>query len=412
MEQFQPFFLSALIGLLVGFERQKAAPDIEIALGVRSFLLIGLLGSLSAWIGNLWISILTSVFALTLIVVSYWLSAKTQETNEHLGVTTELAAGVVFLLGFGSHAAPTIVAFLGPLVALVLFSKKSLHEFTRRVRVEELQATLVIMLLGVGVVSLLPDRTIDPWAIFNPKKYGILVLILAVFEFGGYLAAKIFGQRKGFWLLGFLGGLASSTAMTLYCARSAKQKGNWPLYAGAALSAQLASLMQLLAIVYFVSHELVINVMAPIISASAVATLALLWCVRKSIQSEEQLEIKSPLDIKNVLRLSVLLGGIIFLFGFAKYFINENGIQLMAFLTGLFELHAISLGIATMFTQHAINLQVATQSVLFAVFASFSAKTTMSWIITRSKFAAFLTATFILMAVAAIATFYGLNASH
>ncbi len=107
-------------------------------------------------------------------------------------------------------------------MALILFSKTWLHRFTNAIKPSELQAALLLLLAGVSIISLVPDSPIDRWAIFNPRKFGYIVLILATLEFSSYVLTKMIGQKTGTLVVGFLGGLVSSTAVLVSTARRAK----------------------------------------------------------------------------------------------------------------------------------------------------------------------------------------------
>ncbi|HMN68526.1 MAG TPA: MgtC/SapB family protein [Bdellovibrionales bacterium] len=397
MNTWLPYIIAAGVGLLVGIEREKAHPT-DKSMGVRTLLLLSLLGAVAGGLDEFWLSLLIAGFCFILIVISYFNASKARGGKVDRGLTTEFAGGIVFCLGYAAHAQPTLSALLGPVVAVVLFSKKSLHRFTHRLKSSELQAALVLLLLAVCVLSLVPDEVIDPWGIFNPRKFGLLVVTLAAIEFFSYAAAKIFGEKRSAWIIGFLGGLVSSTAVLLSSARhAAKSPKAWPNLAIAAIASKCASLVMLILIVGLVSRPLALKVAPAFAAALAVGALALLLLSRRSHQGGHELELKSPLDWKGVLRLSVLLAAILAASEGGRLLFGVDGIMLVSFLTGLFELHGVALANATMFTREHVDFATAERSMYVAGTASLFGKIAIVWIVMRGKFAVTVSLTFALM---------------
>ena len=221
MNQWQPYLIAGAIGLLVGIEREKNQND-QKELGVRTFLLISLIGAIAGGLQNLWVAGSIAAFVFGLILISYFSQVRSREISIDRGMTTEFAAGLVFCLGYSAHSSPIVSALIGPVVALILFSKTSLHRFTNAIKPSELQAALLLLLAGVSIINLVPDAAIDPWGIFNPRTFGYLVLTLATLEFSSYVLTKMIGQKAGTLVVGFFGGLVSSTAVLISSAQRAK----------------------------------------------------------------------------------------------------------------------------------------------------------------------------------------------
>jgi uncharacterized membrane protein (DUF4010 family) len=403
-QSWQPYLISAAVGLLVGVEREKAHPKGE-ALGVRTFLLIAMLGSLAGGLSNIWIASALVIFTLCLIVVGYFYTSRGIGADQ--GLTTEFAAGIVFTLSFVSHTNPIITTLLGPIVAVVLFSKASLHRFTSRIKTSELQAALLLLLAATTVVHLLSDRVIDPWGIFNPRRFGLLVLILGLLQFSGYVATKLLGEKKSGLLLGLLGGLVSSTAVMLSSARDGKnlKPGSYAPYLSA-VGSQISSLGQLLFIVAWVSPDLLIQLAVPVgasILAALVVMLILAW---SGGDAKTAMALRSPLDWREVLRLALVFAGMLAGVAVANRYLGESGSYVVSFLAGLFELHGITLANATMFAQQHISREGVMLNTLLAITASLAAKTTICWMIARNRFAYIMTAFFALLGMVLWAAYF------
>ncbi len=195
MNLWKSYFISLAVGLLVGIERESSKAD-QKALGVRTFLLLSFLGAIAGDLQNVWLTALITVFALGLIFTSYFIQIYSKTADIHSGLTTEFAAGIVFTAGYASHFRPILTATIGPIVALILFSKTTLHRFTHTIKPLELKAAISLLLIAVIVVDLAPNTTIDPWNLFNPRKFGYLVLTLATLEFSSYIILKVIGENS------------------------------------------------------------------------------------------------------------------------------------------------------------------------------------------------------------------------
>jgi uncharacterized membrane protein (DUF4010 family) len=396
----QPYLIAIVIGLLVGIERERTHSH-QKELGVRTFLLISLLGAVAGGLQITWISVLVTAFALGLILIAYFTKTHGGIATPDRGLTTEFAAGVVFVLGVAAHEAPALSAIIGPVVALILFAKKSLHRFSHAITRSELEAALLLLLAAVVIINLVPDTVIDPLGVFNPRKFGYLVLTLALLEFSSYVLTKVIDEKKGSLIIGFLGGLVSSTAVFFSSAKRASQvPSSWRFALCTTIAAKLASLIELLLIIGLISGPLLQQLLLPIAAGLVVGSIALAIFSRTPQQSDSELKLRSPLDWIGVFRLSVLLALILGAAALAKQWLGESATLVLSFLTGMVELQGISLANATMFTQGSLSIETARISVVLAVISSLSAKIFLSWIIGRGTFSRALTGVFTTMVLA------------
>ncbi len=153
MSQWKPYLIALAVGLLVGIERENSKVN-QKALGVRTFLLLSLLGAISGGLQSPWQSALITGFAFILILTSYYLQKYSKNGEIHLGLTTEFAGGIVYIAGYLSQSSPVLAGTIGPIVAIILFSKISLHQFTRSIKSEELKAAIMILLIAAVVIDI------------------------------------------------------------------------------------------------------------------------------------------------------------------------------------------------------------------------------------------------------------------
>jgi uncharacterized membrane protein (DUF4010 family) len=399
MNAWQPYLISIVIGMLVGIERERSHPH-QKALGVRTFLLISLLGAIAGGLESPIFAAILAVFAFGLILISYFNQTRRSTPHSDPGMTTEFAAGVVFCLGYVAHLNPTLAALAGPLVAVILFSKTSFHRFTRALEPGELKAALLLLLGGVVVVNILPEFAVDPWGMIIPKRLGYLVLTLAAIEFSSYVLVKIIGEKRGLLIVGFLGGLVSSTAVLLSSSRqSVKVPTAWRGLVCSVLASQLAAFAELLAIVVVVAPS-VFQRVAPAVGAGFLLGAIFLVFMTRALDTEKSnIVLKSPLDWQGVFRLSVVLAVVLTSISLTKIWLGERAALAVSFLTGLFELHGVAFANATMFTQGNLSINSAGLAIVSAIIASLIAKVSICWAVGRGDLARVVTGVFMSLSV-------------
>jgi uncharacterized membrane protein (DUF4010 family) len=82
--------------------------------------------------------------------------------------------------------------------------------------------------LALVVLPLLPGGSFGPYDAIRPRELWIVVLLFSGLNFAGYVARQVVGNERGYGVTGLLGGLISSTAVTLHFSRKSK---NEPQYA-------------------------------------------------------------------------------------------------------------------------------------------------------------------------------------
>ena len=400
MKEYFPFLVSILLGFLIGIEREKTKGTG--AMGVRTFTLIAILGSLCGWSREIWLMAASSLFVLGLVLSSYF-RATGPGIQKELGLTTEVAAGVVFALGYIAHRDPALAGLLGCFVALLLFWKTPLHRFTSTVRPRELEAALLLLLLGISVLGFLEDKVIDPWGLFNPRKFGMVILLVAAIEFSSYLAVKFIGPGKSPIVVGFFAGLVSSTALLLTSARAAKKNPNaWTQHLITVAVGKVASLLLLVVVVGVVSADLIGLTALLVSGAVLVGILTTALFLGNSSTASTPIEVRSPLDILGVLRLSLFLAAILAAVGLAQRHAGDLGRETAAFIGGLFELQGVSLATATLHERGQLEINPTLVTLELAVIASLVGKIVISWVIVRGKFSVATTALFLAMGIAVV----------
>ncbi len=221
--------VAAALGGLIGIERERAegtgSPQFA---GVRTFPLFSVLGAVlalaSGQIGPAVIAGFVAVAAL--VVVSYLRSSRSD-----IGTTTETAALATYWVGVLAGAgALLLAAVLGIGMTVLLASKERLEAFPRGLSRDEVQAALVLAVIAAVVLPLLPDARYGPWGVWNPRHLWGMVVLVCGLSFVAFVGMRIWGEARGLYASGLLGGLVSSTAVMRSGARLSRCRVRrcWP----------------------------------------------------------------------------------------------------------------------------------------------------------------------------------------
>jgi uncharacterized membrane protein (DUF4010 family) len=219
--------VAALGGLAVGIEREwsvKRGRQEPHFAGPRTFLLLGLIGALGAELlrsGLVGAGISLFVAGAALIVVAYAVTSRQHD----VGGTTEVAALIVLTGGALAGIGRLVFASaLFALTVLILAEKGLVHTFISRIRSEELMAAVRFGVLALVIFPLLPKGPLGPPPGIHPQELWALVLLFSGLSFLSFVALRLVGLRRGYGVVGFLGGLISSTAATLSFSRESRQQ--------------------------------------------------------------------------------------------------------------------------------------------------------------------------------------------
>jgi len=271
--------LALAIGLLVGLERgwrERDAPDRSRTAGIRTYGISGLLGglfaALDAAVGS--VAILTVGFV-AFTAVFAWFKLREAEHDADFSVTGVIAGMAVFALGALAVAGDYLAAAAGgTALTAVLASREGLHGLLKRLTWPELRSALMLAVMTILVLPVLPDRTIDPWGGVNPREIWFFTVLIAAISFAGYVATRLFGEKRGVLVGALAGAVVSSTAVTVALARMAKDGQTILPLAGAASLAAMVSLLRVGAVVGAIQPGVLAHAGLPILVAVCVLAAA------------------------------------------------------------------------------------------------------------------------------------------
>ena len=339
------------VGLLIGTERSwssRESRDEELA-GLRTFGLAGLFGGLAvlaagAFGGWAWIALF---LALALLVVAGYL-VESRYSADH-GMTTEVALLLTFLLGsLAMTESRLLAAAVAIVVALLLSLKARLHGALNRLNENELSGALKLLFISVVLLPALPDQGYGPWQAFNPYTTWWMVVLIAGIGFAAYVAIRLLGTRHGLMVTALLGGIVSSTAMTITLARLDADRLR-PALAAGLLATSALMFPRVLLEAGVINPALLPQLLAPMATAGAIYALgALFHYLRAAQQPESPAEppLKNPFELGPALRFAGLLVLILLLVEGAQHWLGDAGVYLVSLLSGLTDVDAITLSLS------------------------------------------------------------------
>ena len=128
----QPFAISLLIGLGVGIERERKTQEGKGTLGVRTFALVALSGTVAGQIRSSALTAGLSLVLAVLLATGYLRAAKVANSKDiDVGLTTEIAASLVFAVGYLACAERLLAGVLGVVIVTILYSRRFLPTGSR-----------------------------------------------------------------------------------------------------------------------------------------------------------------------------------------------------------------------------------------------------------------------------------------
>lgn len=375
MESFFHLGIALALGLLIGTERgwqlRGRAEGSRIA-GIRTFGLFGLLGGLWALLAETLGALLLGFAFLGLAAVLIVAHALDERVDRDAGITTVVAGLVTFALGaYAVRGDPALAAAMAVATTVLLSLKPTLHHWLQYLTEEDLRAALKLLLISVVMLPILPDQGYGPWQALNPYHIWWMVVLIAGLSFAGYVAMRIVGPRRGILLTGLLGGLVSSTAITLNFSRMARRLDLGRLLSAGALVASATMFPRVMLEVAVINPGLLPRVLPPLGLMGLVATLYSLWLWRrvKNQAPSDEIHLQNPLALKSAVQFGLLLSLILVLAEGFRAWLGNPGIYLLALLSGIADVDAITLSLSHL-AEGGLSANVAARGIVFATISN------------------------------------------
>jgi uncharacterized membrane protein (DUF4010 family) len=367
------FGAALVIGFSIGLQREfsHGGSGKNIPAGERTFALLALAGCLAAAASDqfaqplIFFGMLISVGLL--VVIGYYFKANKQ----HVGMTTEVAILVTVLLGglcYWGYIGLAVA--VGVATTLILSLKLETDRLVQALTRADIQAALQFAVISAVVLPVLPNQALlpPPFDVLNPFKIWLMVVFISGISFLAYVFIKVIGSERGIGISGLLGGLVSSTAVTMSLSqRSKKESRLAKAFAFAILLAWAVMFLRVMVQIAVVNLQLLAIIWLPLSLAGLVGfAYALYVYVARRNLGAGRVEFSNPFDLRAAVRFGLLYAFILLISRSAQLYLGEAGVLVSSFFAGFSDSNAITLSLSELSHSGGLSLGTAAQGIVIA----------------------------------------------
>lgn len=382
--------VALLGGLAVGLERQwsghATGANARFA-GIRTFTMMGLIAGFCGWwwtVGLHPLAIVLLSGTAAIIVIAYVVRGRAD-----VDATTEIAAVVVLAAGVMAGVGQVGVASgITAITVLLLAEKSRLHRLAEHLGETELVAAARFAVMATVVLPVLPEQLgpIGPLGLVHPRQLWMLVLFFSALSFLGFLARRAFGERRGYALAGVLGGLVSSTSVTLTFSRlSQDHESDERALASGVLGANVMLFPRVLLASTVLAPALAAALWPGFVAPVLIGSVLFVLGVRDAGRATRATGPKNPLEIVAALQMAALFQVVLFVVSLAEARFGNAGLYGSAAVLGLTDVDALTVSMAQR-AAATTPAAVAASALTLGILANTLVKTTIALVIGRGRY--------------------------
>lgn len=379
------------IGLIIGMQREHTYYDQSDRhpAGVRTFTLVGLAGAMAALLSDQMGGVAPFVTGFVVVGmllmamhISFAIGRKRSDTSVEGapvggdGITTSVSVVIVYLLGGVCWYGRLLESCVIMVVLLwVLSAKEQLHAFAQKLSKEDILATVKFAVISALILPFLPSQAYGPpgLEVLNPHTIWLFVVFISGIGFVGYVLIKLVGPGKGIWLTGLLGGLASSTALTLNLAGRSRENEDYAsdFTLGIVLS-WAVMYVRLYLICIFLSGALARPLMAPLLLPVVPALSYALYLKVKEFRDHRQksADFTNPFKLLPAIKFGIVFTCVMFVANAARVYLGSGALLACSFLGGAAEMDAVAFSVIDMNLKSGLAVRELVLALLFASLAN------------------------------------------
>lgn len=356
LDQIKAFAVSLAIGLLMGLEREGRPGS---RAGLRTFALTAVVGTLTALLSERTGSVWPLALALVAISGNIIVANAIRPDPKDPGTTSVAAALVCFCLGaIVWYGYTRIAGMIAICSTVLLYFKAELHGVAARVQAKDWISFLQFAVLALIILPILPDQGFGPFEAINPHQAWVMVVLISGVSIAGYFALRLAGDAHGTVVIGLFGGLVSSTASTLIYSRHARSDEQ--MIRSASVIIVLANLIMLLRLT-ILAGVLAPTLLVPMLEAMGVPlllgllSLAVSHYKRGPLSNMKVPEMQNPAELKAALSFGAIYAIVLFCVAWLSDAIGNSGVYVVALVSGLTDVDAITLSSFRLFELDKIH---------------------------------------------------------
>jgi len=189
-------------------------------------------------------------------------------------------------------------------------------------------------------------------AALNPYRIWLIVVLVSLVSFVGYVLIKLIGSGAGIGLTGLVGGLVSSTVTTLSFARRSREvpEGN-RLFAVAVLLAASIMFPRLIVEIAVFNQTLMHSIMVPLGVMGVTGLLLALFFFRRSqvlSATHPELKFDNPFSLKAAVTFALVFAAILMVTRLATTYLGNAWLPAVAIVSGLTDADAIAFSLSNL----------------------------------------------------------------
>ncbi|MFQ3295289.1 MAG: uncharacterized membrane protein (DUF4010 family) [Natrialbaceae archaeon] len=386
--------LAAALGLFLGLEREWSHK----AAGVRTFALISLIAAVFTVIGRETLLVIGGALVIALSV----LLAVEGLLNEDEGLSLTTSVSMLVAYGVGALVADGFIlegVTVAVLSSLLLVFKRELHSIAWGLSREELRSIAEFAILAFVIYPLLPAEPVPaaPVSIgqasinvsVEPRVVWLMVVTVAAIGIVNYVIVRNYDSR-GIAVTGFIGGLASSTAVVGTMLDHVRQHPDASAYAIAAIllaDAAMAARNLFIAIGFTLTADRPSLIAAAAPLGAVIVGAVVLAAVTGEWRESTDMDLESPFSLRNALGFGAVFAVIVVAAAVADAQFGVAGLYLTAVISGLVSSAGVTASAVSLYRTGAIGSTAAVTAILIATASSISVKAALTWIGPDRQFA-------------------------
>jgi uncharacterized membrane protein (DUF4010 family) len=239
---------------------------------------------------------------------------------------------------------------------------------------EDIVAALQLAVISAIILPVLPNQAFwdAPFDVLNPFKIWLMVVFISGISFLGYVLIKFVGPKQGIGLTGLLGGLVSSTAVTLsFSERSNKEIRLAKPFALAITVAWTVMFTRILVEVGVLNRDLLGIVWLPLVAAGLVGlAYGIFLFFSQRAEESGDVEFSNPFDLGAAVKFGLLYGVVLLVARAAQINLGDTGVFLSSIVSGLADVDAITLSLAELSLSGGLELHTAARGIVLAAMSN------------------------------------------
>ena len=206
-----------------------------------------------------------------------------------------------------------------------------------------------------------PDALFVVLSALNPYRIWLIVVLVSLVSFLGYVLIKLMGSRAGIGLTGLFGGLVSSTVTTLSFARRSQESTHAiPLFAAAIILASSIMFPRLIIEIGIFNSALMKGIFVPMAVMGFTGLLLAAYSFRrfgKQVNpNAPSVVFDNPFSLKSAISFALVFATILAGTRLATAYLGDAWLPVVAIVSGLTDADAIAFSISSLHRSGLISL--------------------------------------------------------